>query len=153
MSLKTKIPPPIVGLVFAVLIWAISKAIPTTPMLTEQQSLLAAVILLITGFGFAISGMVSFRAASTTVNPLQPDQASALVTSGVYRITRNPMYIGLATVLIGWSTFLGAPLGLVGVVGFMAYIQYFQIIPEEQALVRLFGAEFEAYQASVRRWL
>tara|TARA_B110000967_G_C18890821_1_gene567245 strand:- start:2157 stop:2525 length:369 start_codon:yes stop_codon:yes gene_type:complete len=122
-------------------------------MLTEQQSLLAAVILLITGFGFAISGMVSFRAASTTVNPLQPDQASALVTSGVYRITRNPMYIGLATVLIGWSTFLGAPLGLVGVVGFMAYIQHFQIIPEEQALVRLFGAEFEAYQASVRRWL
>lgn len=100
MSLKTKIPLPIVGLVFAVLIWAISKAIPTTPMLTEQQSLLAAVILLITGFGFAISGMVSFRAASTTVNPLQPDQASALVTSGVYRITRNPMYIGLATVLI-----------------------------------------------------
>ena len=153
MSLKTKIPPPIVGLVFSVLIWAISKAIPTTPMLTEQQSLLAAVILLITGFGFAISGMVSFRAASTTVKPLQPDQASALVTSGVYRITRNPMYIGLATVLIGWSTFLGAPLGLVGVVGFMAYIQHFQIIPEEQALVRLFGAEFEAYQASVRRWL
>ena len=153
MSLKTKIPPPIVGLVFSVLIWAISKAIPTTPMLTEQQSLLAAVILLITGFGFAISGMVSFRAASTTVNPLQPDQASALVTSGVYRITRNPMYIGLATVLIGWSTFLAAPLGLVGVVGFMAYIQHFQIIPEEQALVRLFGAEFEAYQASVRRWL
>ena len=97
--------------------------------------------------------MVSFRAASTTVNPLQPDQASALVTSGVYRITRNPMYIGLATVLIGWSTFLGAPLGLVGVVGFMAYIQHFQIIPEEQALVRLFGAEFEAYQASARRWL
>ena len=153
MSLKTKIPPPIVGLVFSVLIWAISKAIPTTPMLTEQQSLLAAVILLITGFGFAISGMVSFRAASTTVNPLQPDQASALVTSGVYRITRNPMYIGLATVLIGWSTFLGAPLGLVGVVGFMAYIQHFQIIPEEQALERLFGAEFETYQASVRRWL
>ena len=153
MSLKTKIPPPIVGLVFSVLIWAISKAIPTTPMLTEQQSLLAAVILLLAGFGFAISGMVSFRAASTTVNPLQPDQASALVTSGVYRITRNPMYIGLATVLIGWSTFLGAPLGLVGVVGFMAYIQHFQIIPEEQALVRLFGAEFEAYQASVRRWL
>ena len=153
MSLKTKIPPPIVGLVFSVLIWAISKAIPTTPMSTEQQSLLAAVILLLAGFGFAISGMVSFRAASTTVNPLQPDQASALVTSGVYRITRNPMYIGLATVLIGWSTFLGAPLGLVGVVGFMAYIQHFQIIPEEQALVRLFGAEFEAYQASVRRWL
>ena len=153
MSLKTKIPPPIVGLVFSVLIWAISKAIPTTPMLTEQQSLLAAVILLLASFGFAISGMVSFRAASTTVNPLQPDQASALVTSGVYRITRNPMYIGLATVLIGWSTFLAAPLGLVGVVGFMAYIQHFQIIPEEQALVRLFGAEFEAYQASVRRWL
>lgn len=153
MSLKTKIPPPIVGLVFAVLIWAISKATPTMPILTEQQSLLVAVILLLAGVGFAISGMLAFRAASTTVNPLQPHQASALVTSGVYKITRNPMYIGLATVLVAWSTFLGAPLGLVGVVGFMGYIHYLQIIPEEQALVRLFGAEFEAYQASVRRWL
>ena len=114
---------------------------------------MAAVILFAVGFGFAISGAISFRVAKTTVNPLKPETASSLVTSGVFKYSRNPMYVGLAIILLAWTTYLAVPLGLLAVVGFIAYIQRFQIVPEERALVVLFGNEFEAYQSTVRRWL
>lgn len=153
MPLNTKIPPPIVGLFFAVLIWATAKIAPDMAILSDHQRQGTALVLLIIGFSFAISGMLSFRSAATTVNPLQPEQATALVTSGVYKLTRNPMYIGLAIILLAWTLLLGTPLGLIAVVGFMAYIQRYQIIPEEQALIKLFGAEYDAYRTAVRRWL
>ena len=153
MSLETKIPPPIVGLLFAFIIWAISNVTPTLLIRSDLQGLVAAIILLILGIAFAISGGLSFRAAETTVNPLKPETASSLVTSGVFKYSRNPMYVGLAIILLAWTVYLSAPVSLIAVFGFMAYIQRFQIAPEERALVKLFGGEFEAYQATVRRWL
>ena len=153
--LENKIPPPVVGLLFAGIIWAISAVTYELPVsiITQQQALVIAVILLVLGFGFAISGGISFRMAKTTVNPLKPETASALVTSGVFKYSRNPMYVGLAIILLAWTIYLAAPFGLIAVLGFMAYIQRFQIIPEERAMYKLFGAEFEAYQSIVRRWL
>ena len=151
--LETKIPPPIVGLLLAVIIWLISTLTAPVSIFNQQQGLVAAVILFAVGFGFAISGAISFRVAKTTVNPLKPETASSLVTSGVFKYSRNPMYVGLAIILLAWTTYLAVPLGLLAVVGFIAYIQRFQIVPEERALVVLFGNEFEAYQSTVRRWL
>ena len=115
--------------------------------------MLFVVILLLVGFGFAISGAISFRIARTTVNPLKPETASSLVTFGIFGYSRNPMYVGLAIILLAWTTYLAVPFGLIAVLGFMAFIQRFQIAPEERALVLLFGDEFKAYQSSVRRWL
>ena len=149
--LETKIPPPIVGLLFALLIWWLASLTPS--LIPGQLGLIPGVILLITGIGFAISGGISFHRAKTTVNPLKPETASSLVTSGVYRYTRNPMYLGLAIILLAWTLYLGAPAGLLGVVGFMAYIQRFQIIPEELAMAELFGDQFSDYRTEVRRWL
>ena len=100
-----------------------------------------------------VSGLIEFRRARTTVNPLKPDTSSALVTRGVYGVTRNPMYIGLAIMLVGWAVFLANAAALIGVVGFTWYIDRFQIAPEERALAALFGAEFESYRRDVRRWL
>lgn len=153
--LENKIPPPVVGVLFCVIIWAISTLTYVLPVsiISQQQGLVIAVILLILGFSFAISGGISFRMAKTTVNPLKPETASALVTSGVFKYSRNPMYVGLAIILLAWTIYLAAPFGLIGVVGFIAYIQRFQIIPEERAMYKLFGDEFEAYQSTVRRWL
>ena len=153
--LENKIPPPVVGLLFCVIIWAISTLTYVLPVsiISQQQGLVIAVILLILGFSFAISGGISFRMAKTTVNPLKPETASALVTSGVFKYSRNPMYVGLAIILLAWTIYLAAPFGLIGVLGFMAYIQRFQIVPEERAMHKLFGDEFEAYQSIVRRWL
>jgi protein-S-isoprenylcysteine O-methyltransferase Ste14 len=151
--LENKIPPPVVGLLFALIIWAISRVTAPLIIFNSQQILVVVVGMLIVGFGFAISGGISFRIAKTTVNPLKPETASALVTSGVYKVTRNPMYVGMAIILLAWTVYLQAPFALFAIVGFIAYIQCFQIVPEERALKMLFGSEFERYQSKVRRWL
>ena len=100
-----------------------------------------------------LAGIASFRQAQTTVNPLKPDTATALVTSGVYGYTRNPMYLGMLAVLLAWAVFLASPAALAGVLGFWWYIGRFQIRPEERALAALFGSSFSDYTSRVRRWL
>jgi protein-S-isoprenylcysteine O-methyltransferase Ste14 len=151
-NLETKIPPPLVALIFIGLIWVLSDISPIVPF-DNMLRLMLSVAGVMLGFGFAISGSLSFKAAGTTINPLKPETTSFLVTSGVYRVSRNPMYVGMAFLLLAWTIYLAAPAGLLGVAGFIAYINRFQILPEEQALKSLFGAEFEAYLLSVRRWL
>ena len=101
----------------------------------------------------SIAGTISFHRAKTTVNPMKPDKASSLVTSGVYRITRNPMYVGLLLVLVAWAVFLSSPPALAGPVAFLFYVGRFQIMPEEITLSSLFGSEYNAYKSGVRRWL
>ncbi len=113
----------------------------------------AALALVVIGLSISISGIVSFRRAKTTINPSKPSAASSLVTSGVYRYTRNPMYLGLSVTLMGWAVFLSNPLALLAVPLFMLYINRFQINPEERVLSSLFGAEYAAYTEKVRRWL
>ena len=105
------------------------------------------------GVGTAVAGVVSFRIAKTTVNPLNPAAASALVTSGIYQLTRNPMYLGALILLIGWAAFLANALGFILIPSFVLYMNRFQILPEEKALTSLFASEFTNYCATVRRWL
>jgi protein-S-isoprenylcysteine O-methyltransferase Ste14 len=111
------------------------------------------VAIALVGGGFSLAGIFAFRRAKTTVNPMTPQRTSSLVTSGVYRVTRNPMYVGLLFVLVGWAVFLSAVWPLLGPVVFVYYIGRFQIAPEEQALAELFGSEYSAYKSGVRRWL
>ncbi len=87
------------------------------------------------------------------MNPIKPGAASSLVSSGVYRFTRNPMYLGLSVTLLGWAVFLSNWLALLAVPVFVLYINRFQIDPEERVLSSLFGAEYAAYKEKVRRWL
>jgi len=112
-----------------------------------------ALALLVIGQSISISGMMSFRRAKTTMNPIKPGAASSLVSSGVYRFTRNPMYLGLSVTLLGWAVFLSNSLALLAVPVFVLYINRFQIDPEERVLSSLFGAEYAAYKEKVRRWL
>ena len=113
----------------------------------------AAIAFALAGIGTAVAGFVAFRRAKTTVNPLKPETSSSLVTSGVYRLTRNPMYVGLALVLLAWAVFLSCAWALPGPVVFILYMNRFQIGPEERVLSGIFGAAYSAYQAKVRRWL
>ena len=101
----------------------------------------------------ALAGDFQFMRARTTINPLRPQNTSALVTSGIYRFTRNPMYLGLALVLLGWSAFLCAAIALLGPVAFAAYVTRFQIVPEERVLLAKFGATYSEYLSRVRRWI
>src|SRR5437763_12668176 len=99
----------------------------------------AAAVLSLLGLAIAIAGVISFQRAKTTINPTRPDSASALVASGVYGFTRNPMYLGLLLVLLAWGVFLANALALIWVPAFVAYMNRFQISPEERALTSLFS--------------
>lgn len=111
------------------------------------------VLAVLLGVAIALAGVISFRQASTTVNPLKPETASCLVTSGIFQYTRNPMYLGMAVAILGFAILLGSCLSLLGVVAFMLFIDRFQIKPEEAALTECFSEQFTQYKTNVRRWL
>ena len=138
--------------VVAIAMWGVSRVAPLVDM-SSAIRLGAAAALLLVGIGFSAAGILAFRRARTTVDPTRPQQASSLVTSGVYRLTRNPMYVGLSCVLAAWAVFLGSAWALLGPIAFMLYIGRFQIAPEERALEKLFGDEYTDYRSKVRRWL
>jgi protein-S-isoprenylcysteine O-methyltransferase Ste14 len=150
--LELRIPPPIVGLIVAGGMRAVAHFAPILP-LPWLARLLVAVVLVAIGAAVAVSGVMSFRRARTTVNPLKPETSAALVSTGVYSFTRNPMYLGMALALFAWAVYLSSVWALLGPVLFALYITRFQIVPEERALDGLFGAPFAAYKKRVRRWL
>lgn len=151
-SLETRIPPPVAAALMLTLMWLVSAILPQVQVESSVRIVIAGCVALV-GATFSIAGAVSFRKARTTVNPLHPEKASKLVTTSVYRITRNPMYLALLLVLLAWAIFLASPLTILGPLTFMAYINRFQICPEEKALAIIFGSEYEQYRFSVRRWL
>jgi len=113
----------------------------------------ASLAIVVVGMVFSAAGIVAFRRARTTVDPTRPEAASSLVRSGIYRVSRNPMYLGLSLVLVAWAVFLASPWALCGPAVFIFYMSRFQVAPEERALSRLFGSEYAWYKARVRRWL
>ncbi|MDH1265327.1 isoprenylcysteine carboxylmethyltransferase family protein [Pseudomonas sp. GD03944] len=151
MGLDHRVPP-----VLVVLLWALLMAFLAWPEGLATPPLwrlgIAGLVALLGG-ALCLAGVLSFRRAQTTVNPLAPSNASALVASGVYRYSRNPMYLGFAIMLLAWAIFLGVPQAVLGVVGFVIYMNRFQIAPEEQALQQRFGEAFSRYRQQVRRWL
>ena len=114
---------------------------------------IAAGILAAAGIAIALLGVVEFRRAQTTVDPMYPTRASAIVSNGVFRHTRNPMYVGFALLLLGWCAWLANPLALASWLAFVAYLDRVQIPAEERALRERFGEAFTEYVARTRRWL
>lgn len=151
-ALELRIPPPAVALVIAAAMWGISRVTPAPDMPAIVRET-AGIALAVAGVCIALSGTFAFRRAGTTINPLKPETTSALVTSGIYRYTRNPMYVGLALAVLGWAVYLTSAAAFLGPVVFVLYITRFQIVPEERALASLFGATFADYRSRVRRWL
>jgi protein-S-isoprenylcysteine O-methyltransferase Ste14 len=150
--LELKIPPPVIAAVAALAMWGLARAFPDLHI-PYGVRVPAAVLLAMAGVALAGSGIVTFRRARTTINPHKPGDATALVSSGPYRFTRNPMYAGMLLVLAGWAAYLGSMPALLGPVAFILYINRFQIVPEERALQWLFAGEYLAYKSRVRRWL
>ncbi len=148
--LNNKIPPVVVVVFFAAVMALIAHytVIDFTTFITYLALGLVAI-----GCFFCIAGVVSFRLAKTTVLPNKPEQATSLVTSGVYKLSRNPMYLGFAFILAGWGVWLSSIWAFLGIVGYVGYLTLFQIIPEERALHQLFGEQFEDYKSRVKRWL
>lgn len=150
--LEHKIPPPVIGALVAAGMWAVAELGPQFDIALQARYVVAGVPL-VAGLAFDVLGLIAFRASRTTINPLRPERSTALVTGGVYRITRNPMYVGMALLLLAWAVWLSSLLPLAGPLVFAAYITRFQIQPEERVLRGLFGEDFARYAARVRRWL
>jgi protein-S-isoprenylcysteine O-methyltransferase Ste14 len=150
--LELKIPPPVVAFLIGVAMWLVSTTGPSVDLPLLVRSLAFGGIAVLGG-AVALAGDLEFRRARTTINPLRPQKTTALVTSGVYRFTRNPMYLGLLLVVTGWCAFLSSAITLLGPVAFASYITRFQIVPEERVLLLKFGASYSNYLARVRRWL
>lgn len=150
--LELKIPPVLVVALVAAAMWALAR---TTLTLDPAPWLRigSAALLLVKGAWMAAAGVIEFRRASTTVNPMRPNDSSAIVDSGIYRHSRNPMYLGFLFVLLAWAVWLAAPWSLLGPVAFVAWMTRFQIVPEERALAERFGDDYRAYCRRVRRWV
>ncbi len=151
-ALDHKIPPPVIALLCLLFAWAVARATPGFAYALPVRGPIA-VVLALAGLSLALAGVFAFRKAKTTLNPHTPEQSTAIVLSGPYRFTRNPMYLGLALILLGVCVYLSNPLTLLAVVVFVAYLTRFQIIPEERVLLQSFGDAYARYTRSVRRWL
>jgi protein-S-isoprenylcysteine O-methyltransferase Ste14 len=151
-ALELKIPPVAFFLLCAAVMWTMSAAFPalTVPGAGRQ---VIAVILVLTGVSIALAGVFAFRRHNTTTNPMTPGATKSVVRDGIYRFTRNPMYLGLALVLAGWATFLAGTAALLPLPVFVAYMTRFQIRPEERVLLANFEADYAAYMSDVRRWV
>ena len=150
--LELKIPPPLVAVVTAAGMFLLARSLPLVALPPAWNSG-AALVLLVLGALIDLGGLMAFRRSKTTVNPMTPQRTTALVSTGVYRLTRNPMYLGMVFILGAWAVYLSSAWALVGVPVFMAYITRFQIQPEERALAARFGQGYADYCAHVRRWL
>jgi protein-S-isoprenylcysteine O-methyltransferase Ste14 len=152
-SLELKIPPPLVAATLAGGMVAAALWLPPVLPLPHGVRLGGALALAGVGACFDVAGLLAFNKAKTTVNPLRPDRATQVVSTGVYRITRNPMYLGMVLILLGLALYLASPWAVLGPLGFVAFITRYQIQPEERVLTAHFGAPYTAYCAQVRRWL
>lgn len=150
--LDHRIPPPLVGGLVAAAMWTASGLGPAL-LLPALPRLWLLAVLVVTGLAFDLLGLLAFRRSRTTVNPLRPERTTAMVTDGVYGVTRNPMYLGMLILLVAWAVHLSALPTFLGPVLFALYITRFQIAPEERVLARTFGPAYDAYAARVRRWL
>jgi protein-S-isoprenylcysteine O-methyltransferase Ste14 len=147
------IPPLAVTGIVALAMGGLSFTVPIPVPIPAPARWVVAGLLGLLGAGIALVGVVQFRRHKTTMNPFTPEQSSTLVTSGVYRWSRNPMYLGFLLLLLGWGAWLANGAALFLIPGFVVYMNRFQIGPEEVALRRHFGAPFDQYCATVRRWI
>ena len=150
--LTLKIPPALLMLIFGGLMKLTDWMLPAWRFEVPWSDWAAKVLFLL-AVAVVVSGIVSFRLAKTTVDPTHPERATKIVTGGIYRLTRNPMYLGFVVMLLAFVAKMSNPATILFIPLFVWYLNRLQIIPEEQALTQLFGDQYQQYQAKVRRWI
>lgn len=151
-ALELSVPPPVIVLGCALTMWWTADFFPGYIHPVPGQSVIVSALIAVAGI-FGVGAVLSFRRLRTTINPHHPESATAFVTDGVYRFSRNPMYLALLLILVAWAVRLQHLLVGLGPIFFVFYISRFQIAPEERALAAKFGPEYDSYMRKVRRWL
>ncbi len=149
--MKLKIPPVLQFIIFSILMWIVTKV--TTIHFTFERQKFISFFLFLIGIFINLTALYPFSKAKTTVNPLDPSVTSKLVVVGIYKYSRNPMYLGMLIGLMGGCILLGNYINITILVLFIWYISTFQIKPEEKILTTLFGEEYTLYCKKVRRWI
>lgn len=151
-KLELKVPPLILVMLCMLLMWGISRLYAELDA-SIPGALVLAGLLAAGGVFIAVAGVINFRQARTTVDPTAPERTTSIVSSGIYKSSRNPMYLGFALCLTAWAVWLENPPAFLVLPGFVLYMNLFQIRPEERMLSKKFGDEYTRYRQSVRRWL
>lgn len=151
-SLELKVPPLALVMIAVLLIRLGAVYFPELSFRFPFQIIVGWMIGLLGLIGCTL-GFIEFRRAKTTLNPTKPGASSSLVKTGIYRYTRNPMYLGFLLMLAAGATLMGNVISFLALPAFVFYMNHFQIQPEERALTSIFGDEFRAYCAAVRRWI
>lgn len=152
MLYKYNVPPLALTVIMAALMYCGSLFFPAIGI-PELLKIIMSLVILFVGLNFIVLGVSYFKKHKTTVNPTKPELATTLVTSGVYSITRNPMYVGFLLSLLAWGLYLSNVISLFMVLLFFIYMNKVQIVGEEKALALLFGEAYDEYTSRVRRWL
>lgn len=149
--MKLKIPPAVVFLLFGSLMYLLAEFLPVGYFDFFGRKYLIGVLLIM---AIVISGvaLIQFYQAKTSIDPKNPSKASTLVSNGVYKYSRNPMYLSLLIILLAWALWLANAFNILLAAGFVSFMNKFQIKPEESTLGSLFGKEYDHYCIKVRRW-
>ena len=150
--MKNKIPPPIILLLSGIAMWFIAHS-EYAYTISNPFALIMAILLAAVGIFISASAIRQFKTAETTISPLQPDAATALVHKGLFGKTRNPMYVGLFLILLAWAVWLQSMSNAIVLLAFVLWLTEMQIKPEEVALRKVFGQGYIDYCKRVRRWL
>ena len=151
-ALELRIPPAAQFLIAMAGMWLLAKFAPALAVEIPGRRFFVVLLFCLGGI-VAVPAIAAFRSAGTTVDPRRPDEAARLVVRGVYRFSRNPMYLGLLLLLVTWAIYLSNLLAFAGLPLFVLAMNRLQIRPEEAAMEAQFGDEFRAYRESVRRWI
>lgn len=150
--MKPRIFPPVFGLLFALCMWLLDKYLPLGNVILPPFNKLGF-IFIGTGLLIDLWSLYLFIKSKTTFHPLKLEETAHMVTSGMYRVSRNPMYLGMLLLLIGWAILLGSLSPFLIAPLFVLVINHQQIRHEEVVLLDKFGQEYKEYKEKVRRWI
>ena len=149
--MELKVPPALVFLCFGLMMYLLAEFLPIGYFDFYGRMFLTKILVGI-GILIGVLALFQFKRASTTIDPTKPDKASNLVVGGIFKFSRNPMYLALLLVLLALGVFLGNAFNTLIAAGFVGYMNRFQIIPEERILLEKFGRSFKDYCILTRRW-
>ncbi len=150
--LALKIPPLLLVMIFSAAMFGLSKILPNLGLSSSLRWMILLIMSVISSV-IVIASTWCFKVTHTTVNPFNPDSSTSLIQSGIYRYSRNPMYLGFTCFLIGIGVWLDSLFSILLVPTFIGYLTVFQIRPEEEALSKIFGDDFNQYKIKTNRWL